>query len=221
MPVIEELFYQKTAQGLDWVIGVWWYWLPAGMGFLFRFGLLKYKIWDSEMRVKAILKDIGIVCGLTILWSSINSAELDDNAVLMLIILTLVYIFYGLAESCEDTGGMTESLLQIMKSTFVIILSFLTIWGTLFGALLTCILAVLAYNFWFAAEKKTDLFEIIFLCIEAVGLSIYGEFHDIHGIGVLLFVFYEETAFYLLNYLVKEGAAIFFGEPGNMNLEWK
>ena len=91
-------------------------------------------------------------------------------------------------------------------------LSFQTIWGTLFGAVITCVLAVLTYNFWFGAEKKTDLFEIIFLCIEAVGLSIYGEFHDIQGIGVWLFVFYEETTFFLLNYLVKEGAAKYFGE---------
>lgn len=212
MQVIEEVLYQKTAQGLDWFFSVWWYWLPAGIGFLFRFGLLKYKIWDSEMCVKAIFKDIGIVFGLTILWSSMNSARLDDNAAVMLIILTFVYIFYGLAKSCEDTGGTTESLLLIIKSVYVTMLSFQTIWGTLFGAVITCVLAVLTYNFWFGAEKKTDLFEIIFLCIEAVGLSIYGEFHDIQGIGVLLFVFYEETALFLLNYLVKEGAAKYFGE---------
>ena len=212
MQVIEEVLYQKTAQGLDWFFSVWWYWLPAGIGFLFRFGLLKYKICDPEMRVKAILKDIGIVFGLTILWSSMNSARLDDNAAVMLIILTFVYIFYGLAKSCEDTGGTTESLLLIIKSVYVTMLSFQTIWGTLFGAVITCVLAVLTYNFWFGVEKKTDLFEIIFLCIEAVGLSIYGEFHDIQGIGVLLFVFYEETALFLLNYLVKEGAAKYFGE---------
>lgn len=210
MQVIEELLYQKTAQGLDWFFSVWWYWLPAGIGFLFRFGLLK--IWDPEMRVRAILKDIGIVFGLTILWSSMNSVGLDDNAAVLLIILTFVYIFYGLAESCEDTGGTTESLLLIIKSVFVTMLSFQTVWGTLFGAVLTGVLAVLAYKFWFGVEKKTDLFEIIFLCVEAVGLSIYGEFHDIQGIGVLLFVFYEETAFFLLNYLVKEGAARYFGE---------
>ena len=154
MQVIEELLYQKTAQGLDWFFSVWWYWLPAGIGFLFRFGLLKYKIWDSEMCVKAILKDIGIVFGLTILWSSMNSARLDDNAAVMLIILTFVYIFYGLAKSCEDTGGTTESLLLIIKSVYVTMLSFQTIWGTLFGAVITCVLAVLTYNFWFGAEKK-------------------------------------------------------------------
>lgn len=154
MQVIEELLYQKTAQGLDWFFSVWWYWLPAGIGFLFRFGLLKYKKWDTEMRVKEILKDIGIVVGLTILWSSMNSAGLDDNAAAMLIILTFVYIFYGLAESREGTGGTTESLLLIIKSVFVTMLSFQTIWGTLFGAVLTSVLAVLAYKFWFGVEKK-------------------------------------------------------------------
>lgn len=212
MQVIEELLYQKIAQGLDWFFSVWWYWLPAGIGFLFRFGLLKYKIGDSEMRIKAILKDIGIVFGLTILWSSLNSVGIDDNAAVMLIILTFVYIVYGLAESCEDTGGTTESLLLIIKSVLVTMLSFQTIWGTLFGAVLTCVLAVFAYNFWFSVEKKTDLFEIIFLCIEAVGLSTYGEFHDIQGIGVLLFVFYQQTAIFFLNYLIKEAALRCFGE---------
>lgn len=35
MQVIEELLYQKTAQGLDWFFSVWWYWLPAGIGSYF------------------------------------------------------------------------------------------------------------------------------------------------------------------------------------------
>lgn len=179
MQVIEDFLYQKATQGLDWFFSVWWYWLPAGIGFLFRFGLLKYKICDSEMRVKEIFKDIWIISGLTILWSIMNSVGLDDNVAVMLIILTFVYIFYGVAESCEDTGGTTDSLLLIIKGVFVTMLSFQTIWGTLLGAILTSVLAVLVYKFWFAIEKKTDLFEIIFLCIETVVLSIYGEFHDI------------------------------------------
>ena len=71
---------------------------------------------------------------------------------------------------------------------------------------------MLAYNFWFIKEKKTDLFEIIFLCVETVILSFYGETHDLQGIGVLLFVFFEETAIFLLNYIVKYIASVFFGE---------
>lgn len=163
------------------------------------------------MRVKAILKDIGIVFGLTILWSSMNSVGLDDNAAVMLIILTFVYIFYGLAESCEDTGGTTESLLLIIKSVFVTMLSSDSMGNSFWSCTYRCSSST-CLQILVCVEKKTDLFEIIFLCVEAVGLSIYGEFHDIQGIGVLLFVFYEETAFFLLNYLVKEGAARYFGE---------
>ena len=212
MQIIEEFLYLKTVKGLDWVFSIWWYWLPAGIGFLFRFGLLKYKIWNPQMRVKAILRDIGIISVLTILWINLNSVGLDDNTAIMLIVLTFVYIFYGLAESCENTGGTTESLLLIVKSVFVIMLSFQSICGTIFGAVLTSVVAILAYNFWFIKEKKTDLFEIIFLCVETVILSFYGKIHDLQGIGVLLFVFFEETAIFLLNYIVKYLASVFFGE---------
>lgn len=215
MEAIEELLYQNVEQVINWLFSVWWYWILAGIGFLFRFGLLKYKIWDSEIRVKAILRDIGIIFILTTAWSGMNSVGWDDNIIFMLVILTLVYIFYGLAENCEDTGGATESLLLIIKSVFVTMLSFQTIGGTILGAVLTCVLAVLAYKLWFGIEKKTDLFEIIFLCVETVILSVYGEVHNIEGIGVLLFVFFEETAIFLLNYIVKYAASIFFGEVEN------
>lgn len=211
MEVIEELLYQKAVQGWDWFLSVWWYWLFAGMGLFFRVGI-QYREFDTETRLKKILRDIVIAFALSVSWSGMNTAGLDDNVVVMLLILTFVYTFYGLAENCKATGGTTESLLLIIKSTLVTMLAFQTIWGTLFGAILTCVLAILAYKYWFVIEKKSDLFEIIFLCVEAFLLSIYGEFNSIQGIGVFLFVFYEETAFFLLNYLVKEGAKRFFGE---------
>lgn len=86
----------------------------------------------------------------------------------MVFILTFVYIAYGLAESCEETGGSTESILLILKSVLLTMLSFQEIGGTIFGALVTSGMAVMAYKFWICKEKKTDLFEIIFLCAEAV-----------------------------------------------------
>lgn len=195
---------------MDWSVP--WYWIPAGLGFAFRFGLLKYKISDSEMRVRAILRDIGIIFVLTILWSGLNSYELDSNAVVMVFILTFVYIAYGLAESCEETGGSTESILLILKSVLLTMLSFQEIGGTIFGAIVTIGMAVMAYKFWICKEKKTDLFEIIFLCVEAVVLSIIGEIYNIQGIGIFLFIFFEETALFLLNYIVRYIASVFFGE---------
>ena len=212
MEGIETFLSQIVTLGLEWIWSVSWYWIPAGLGFAFRFGLLKYKIWDSEMRVKAILRDIGIIFALTILWSGLYSYELDSNAVVMVFILTFVYIAYGLAESCEETGGSTESILLILKSVLLTMLSFQEIGGTIFGAIVTIGMAVMAYKFWNCKEKKTDLFEIIFLCVEAVVLSIIGEIYNIQGIGIFLFIFFEETALFLLNYIVRYIASVFFGE---------
>lgn len=212
MSAIEELFNQIIMRGWEWIWSVSWYWIPAGLGFAFRFGLLKYKISDSEMRVRAILRDIVIIFVLTILWSGLNSYELDSNAVVMVFILTFVYIAYGLAESCEETGGSTESILLILKSVLLTMLSFQEIVGTIFGAIVTIGMAVMAYKFWSCKEKKTDLFEIIFLCVEAVVLSIIGEIYNIQGIGIFLFIFFEETALFLLNYIVRYIASVFFGE---------
>lgn len=212
MEGIETFLSQIVTLGLEWIWSVSWYWIPAGLGFAFRFGLLKYKIWDSEMRVKAILRDIVIILALTILWSGLNSYELDSNAVVMVFILTFVYIAYGLAESCEETGGSTESILLILKSVLLTMLSFQEIVGTIFGAIVTIGMAVMAYKFWICKEKKTDLFEIIFLCVEAVVLSIIGEIYNIQGIGIFLFIFFEETALFLLNYIVRYIASVFFGE---------
>lgn len=212
MEGIETFLSQIVTLGLEWIWSVSWYWIPAGLGFAFRFGLLKYKIWDSEMRVKAILRDIVIIFVLTILWSGLNSYELDSNAVVMFFILTFVYIAYGLAESCEETGGSTESILLILKSVLLTMFSFQEIVGTIFGAIVTIGMAVMAYKFWICKEKKTDLFEIIFLCVEAVVLSIIGEIYNIQGIGIFLFIFFEETALFLLNYIVRYIASVFFGE---------
>lgn len=212
MSAIEELLNQIIMRTWEWIWSVSWYWIPAGLGFAFRFGLLRYKIWNSEMRVKAILRDIGIIFVLTILWSGLNSYELDSNAGVMVFILTFVYIVYGLAESCEDTGGSTESILLILKSVLLTVLSFQEIGGTIFGAIVTSGIAVMAYKFWICKEKKTDLFEIIFLCAEAVILSIVGEIYAIQGIGVFLFIFFEETAVFFFNYIVKYIASVFFGE---------
>lgn len=204
----EEFLYQK----LEWFLSVWWYWLPVGIGFLFRFGLLKCKIWDTGLCVKAIFKDIGIVYGLTILWGEMSSAGLNDNEVIVVAVLTLIYIFYGLVKDSEDTNDETENLLLLIKSGYITFFSFQTVRVTILGVVITCALAILAYKYKFSIEKKTDLFEIIFLSVETIGLSIYGEIRNMQEIEILLFVFYEGTVFFWLNYLIQEGAKKYFGE---------
>ena len=74
--------------------------LPGRVGDILKIDEIQEFTSSNGVKIDGIiLKDIGIVFGLTILWSSMNSAGLDDNAAVMLIILTFVYIFYGLAEN--------------------------------------------------------------------------------------------------------------------------
>ena len=148
MSAIEELLNQIIMRGWEWIWSVSWYWIPAGLGFAFRFGLLKYKIWDSEMRVKVILRDIGIIFGLTILWSGLNSYELDSNTGVMVFILTFVYIVYGLAESCERHWRKYRKHITDFKKCLLTMLSFQEIGGTIFGAIVTSGMAVMTYKFW-------------------------------------------------------------------------
>lgn len=213
---MEAFIGEKIGQGLEWLMSVSWYWLPVIIGFSFRTNLLKYKICNPKMRTRKTIREIGIVYVLTILWSNMATIEMEANAAIMVVILTIIYVFYNLAKSCEDTGGTTDSLLLCVKSTFVTMLSFQTMWATVFLALLTCVIAVLAYKLLYKLEKKTDLVEIIFLCIEAVILSIYVEVRGVQGIGILLFVFFVETVVFFINYIIKDSVSIFFGEAEDM-----
>ena len=212
MEMIDSLIFQIIEGGMNWLASVWWYWVPVGLGFLFRFVLLTYKVFNPKKRVKIILRDIGIIIFLTVAWMRIEAGGQEDSVVVMILILTLIYVFYGLVDQCAETGGTTESILLIVKSLFVTMLSFQSLAGTIFGATITTVLAVLAYKYWFSKESKTDLFEIIFLCAESIILSIYGSIVGIEGIGVLLFVVFEETAIFAFNYVVVYIAAVRFGE---------
>lgn len=197
---------------LNWIISVWWYWLPAGIGFLFKYGRPEYRWMDWKSCLKKIIRDASIIFILTILLNELSNKELEDSVAVMIITLFFVYIFYGIAKECEPTGGTTESILLIIKSVFVTVLSFQDLGGAIGGAILTVFFAVIAYKFWISNEKKTDLFEIIFLCIETVVLSIVVEVIGIDGILIFLFIFYEETAIYFLNCIVKNCTYYFFDE---------
>lgn len=209
-----KLVDQLLADGLNWFINVSWYWLPAGAGYLYRVELLKYKIWDSEMRRKEVIKEIGIIFGLTISWNALHSTGLSENAAIMTLLLTLALGIYGVAQDAEESGGALESILPILKNILVTLLSFQTLMGTVWGIIITCTLASLVYYFQIISiEKKTDLFEIYFLCLEAFFISIYGELNNIQGLGILFFVIYQETALYGLNSLVRYGISVVCGEP--------
>jgi hypothetical protein len=60
------------------------------LGALFRYGLLKYRIYIPEMKVKKLCRDIGILVFLTIMWNCISTKS-SDNMVLTVVILIIVY----------------------------------------------------------------------------------------------------------------------------------
>ncbi len=208
-----NLVEQLLADGLNWFMSVWWYWLPAGAGYLYRIESLKYKIWDSEMRRKEVIKEIGIIFGLTISWNALHTTGFNENLTMMTLLLTIALGIYGVAQDAEESGGALENILPILKNILVTLLSFQTLMGTIWGIILTCTLASLVYYFQIITiEKKTDLFEIYFLCAEAFVISIYGEINDIQGLGILFFVIYQETALFGLNSIARNIITLACGE---------
>lgn len=186
------------------VINHMWYILFVVLGALFRYGLLKYKICIPEMKVKKICRDIGILVILTIMWNCINTNMADDNMVLTVVILTIVYCFYIVAQKCTD--GYTESLLLIVNGTMVTTLSFMSFPYSLGFAVFTIVLALLAYKFWKNFERKSDFWEIIIMCIESVIISIYVTINSIENIlQVTALVVFIETALFMINCLLKYG----------------
>ena len=79
MELIDSLIFQIIEGGMNWLASVWWYWVPAGLGFLFRFVLLTYKVYNPRNRVKIILRDIGIIVFLAII--VVGHVEDVDNPI--------------------------------------------------------------------------------------------------------------------------------------------
>lgn len=82
------------------------------------------------------------------------------------------------------------------------VLSFQNIETTIILAIFTVLIAWLAYKYWLIKEKRSDFIEIILLCVESLGLSLYGTIIDISGIRIALLVIFVETAIYLINLIV-------------------
>ncbi len=204
MEIFEQMLVNLLNRCGNIVINHFGYILFVVLGALFRYGLLRYRIYIPEMKVKKLCRDIGILVFLTIMWNCIVSKRSDDNMVLTVVILTIVYCFYIVVQKCPD--GTTESLLLIINSTMVTTLSFMSFPYSLGYAAFTVVLALLAYNFWKSFEQKSDLWEIIIMCIESVIISIYVTINSIENIlQVTALVVFVETALFMINCLLKYG----------------
>lgn len=202
MKTFEQMVENLLNRCGDIVISHLWYILPVVLGTLFRYGLLKYRIYIPETKVKKICRDIGILVILTIMWNFISTNRADNKMALTVVILTMVYCFFIVAQKCPD--GTTESLLLIVNSTMVTTLSFISFPYSLGFAVLTVVLALFAYNFCKDFEQKSDLWEIIIMCIESVIISIYVTINSIDNIlQVTALVIFVETVLFMINCLLK------------------
>ena len=202
MEVIEQMIIQKIDQLIMWSLSKCWYWIPVGLGFLFRFDLEKRRIFDSEKRAKAILGNIIILAVFTLLWNGLYNNLFDDNSAAVLVGGTMVYAFYGLAKKCEPTGGYTESILLFINSVMLTMLSFQPLWGTIFGAIVIIAISYAAYKFW--VEKFSDFIEIIIICFEAIVISIIMTKNQVEDfVSTIIYVLFVETAVFMINYLIK------------------
>lgn len=85
-------------------------------------------------------------------------------------------------------------------------LSFMSFSYSLGFVVFTVVLALLAYNFWKSFEQKSNLLEIIIMCIESVIISIYVTINSIENIlQVTALVVFVETALFMFNCLLKYG----------------
>lgn len=140
--------------------------------------------------------------GLTIMWSLLYSNQQDSNIGISTLILTLVYLFVVLAEKCD--GGTTESLLLIVNGTMITTLSFQPFPYNIGFALLTILVAWIAYKCWFSFELLSDFIEIVIISVESIIASLIMAWCKWDGIlHTIIFVIFCETFLFMINCCLK------------------
>ena len=173
MQIIDQMIAEIVNLFIDFLSK---YWLLGGgiiLGFFFRCDLYKTKIVIPELRRRKVLTTIVYVMGLTIMWSLLYSNQQDSNIGISTLILTLVYLFVVVAEKCDD--GTTESLLLIVNGTMITTLSFQPFPYNIGFALLTILVAWIAYKCWFSLELLSDLLQKILYYVKAISKIFEGE----------------------------------------------
>lgn len=188
---------------IELIIDKWWYLIPVAIGFLFRINLENKDFFEFGMRAKVIFVNILILALFTASWNNLYKNFLDDNSVYALLGGTFIYIFYKLAKRCEPMGGTTESFLLIINSVMLIMLSFQPLKGTIFWAIIIVVISYMVYNFF--EEKLSDLIEILIICFESIIISVIMTKKEVDGfVCIFTYVFFIETAIFMLNYIVKD-----------------
>ena len=202
MQIIDQMIAEIVNLFIDFLSK---YWLLGGgiiLGFFFRCDLYKSYIVIPELRRRKVLTTIVYVMGLTIMWSLLYSNQQDSNIGISTLILTLVYLFVVVAEKCDD--GTTESLLLIVNGTMITTLSFQPFPYNIGFALLTILVAWIAYKCWFSFELLSDFIEIVIISVESIIASLIMSWCKWDGIlHTIIFVVFCETFLFMINCYLK------------------
>lgn len=180
-----------------------WYLLFVVLGLMFRYGLLRYVIYDSELRIKKIAREILAVIVITILWSkgSINDNG-DTSTSFAIVMLFLGYCFYILMKKIPQCG-YTESMLLLVNGFMVTALSFMSFPGNIIFIVVIIGGSYLIMKYWFE-EKKSDFWEIIMLCGESFLISLYMYIKKVsEPIEIAMIVLLVETFIFMVNCILK------------------
>lgn len=106
------------------------------------------------------------------------------------------------AEKCN--GGTTESLLLIVNGTMITTLSFQPFPYNIGFALLTILVAWIAYKCWFSFELLSDFIEIVIISVESIIASLIMFWCKWDGIlHTIIFVIFCETFLFMINCYLK------------------
>lgn len=180
---------------------VWVVVILSIMGFLIRLESIKKRIRIYENCIKVFMGEITAIFVLTVLSMNANSHD-DSKQFICFFILLFFFLAYTFSVEDRDSNGGINSILDIIKCYMVTLLSFQSNWGCIWGAVFTGFLAFAIYKLGISQEKKSKMFEIIFLCVEAIMFCVLGWGKDLYGWKLLLHIFFQETSIYLVNFLI-------------------
>lgn len=175
----------------------------VGLGLLFRYALLRYVIYDGELRAKKIVREIIVVIIITILWSSTSIDDTGNtNDLFVIVMLFLGYCFYALMKKIPECG-YSESILLLVNGFMVTALSFMSFPENIVFILIIIIGSTFAIKYWFG-EKKSDFWEIVLLCGEALLISLYMFIKKVsEPIEIAMIVLFLESFVFMLNCFIK------------------
>lgn len=173
------------------------YWGFVLLGLFFQYDLMCYELISRKEKIRRILLNVAFVFVLNYLWSNIDVIDRDGPLGALSVILLILYCFKKVVEKCPE--GYSESLLLPLNSLFVTGLSFTSLRFCIIAAVMIVILATIIYKKW-PFEAKSDYWEIVLLCGEAITISIITNiFRDGTFLVPAATLLFAETALYFIN----------------------